>query len=64
MGGFAADWRLIRSGFRSSWETRVAGSQSSDGSARGLALLAGMAVLGSDQTVLKQALDAIRRLRN
>jgi hypothetical protein len=26
-----------------------------------LALLAGMAVLGSDQTVLKQALDAISR---
>jgi hypothetical protein len=47
----------------SRWETCVACSQSSDGSG-GLALLTGLAVLGSDQTVLKQALNAIRRLRN
>jgi hypothetical protein len=48
----------------SRWETCVACSQSSDGSAGGLALMAGLAVLGSDQTVLKQALDAIRQLWN
>jgi hypothetical protein len=59
-----ADRRLIRSGFRFplgnmrsvlSEQRRLRG---------GLASLAGLAVLGSDQTDLNQALDAIRRLRN